>query len=155
MQLVCAVIFLLKSAVVYIARAPVAAAMPKRKRSYLRGFGGIADATLCTLLEKLRAEPALLSEGPTNRFQLKRDADAVLKMMGCKLELPMETGSFSWQCGRPALILKYLCSESAAFSNMVEATLRRLSVADRLSIVIYYDELTPGNVIALDNARKF
>ena len=49
----------------------------------------------------------------------------------------------------------FFCKELEEYAALMERTLRQLSPGEPLGLLLYNDEVTPGNVLAPDNKRKF
>lgn len=135
----------------------VPAAMAKRQRTDLRGFGGIADAKISEFLCRLREDPSILKESAPNRFAMKRiDQRTFEKEVQGRMEVPLTNGGlFLWSGASPSKLLKYYCEHSPAFCGMFDKVAQGLPADHVYRFVVYYDEITPGAQLRLDNSRKF
>ena len=131
--------------------------MSKRRRTDLRSFGGIADATLVALFGRLRDDPTLLSSCPAERRQFARiDERAYNEEVGLEINLSMTTGpDFLWHAADPVRLIRYYCKHSIAFRGLMADAASTLPADHVYKLVIYYDEATPGALLRLDNRRKF
>lgn len=131
--------------------------MSKRRRTDLRSFGGIADTKLCALFGRLRDNPSLLLSCPENRFQIARiDERTYNDEVGLQIKLPMTDGpDFTWHVADPARLFRYYCKQSIAFRGLLDEVAGALPADHIYRLVVYYDEATPGQLLRLDNCRKF
>lgn len=105
-------------------------------------------------------EDAPLSRCAVQRSLLKslKDYAVVRKLSllaarrGSKKKLSIES-SFDWHVAQPCLLVKHFADKSAAFADLLDQTLQKHT--EPLSIIIYYDEITVGNIIKVDTKRKF
>ena len=125
--------------------------MPKRKISELVGFGRVPDSTLAQLLESLRANPALLETEPPSRFAMYRESKALFKEIGTTLRVD----DFEWSLAEPSRLLRHFCEASQTFGNMMQQAIEKRGVDVPLNLIIYSDEVTPGNPLAPQNRRQF
>ena len=126
----------------------------KLKLSELAGVGGTSDATLCAILDKLRATPDLLNTEPRNRFQIQYQNRSIFKEIGTRLTVQVDGKDFIWELAKPDLLVQYFTSHSSSFARLMEKAVRKAGGKD-LSLVVYNDEVTPGNPLAVNNKRKF
>jgi hypothetical protein len=134
----------------------VLAMVAKRKTGELQGIGGLSDSGLVSILQKLRSDRTLLTEGPTHRLQLYRHKQNLYNEFGHQITMPLEKGgAFQWEVARADKLLRFFCKESEEYAALMERTLRQLSPGEPLGLLLYNDEVTPGNVLAPDNKRKF
>lgn len=72
------------------------------------------------------------------------------------LKLPtLSGGVMDWTCASIPALMARMVAESPPYADMIETTTRGNSVAKPFRLVVYSDEVTPGNVLAPDNRRKF
>jgi hypothetical protein len=124
--------------------------MSKRKlNDDLRGFGRLSDQALCDLVAKLKANPELLDDAPTNRWQIRRGDKRMMDQVSTTLDLE----NFQWVVAKPCETLRMFCEHSLGLSKLVSSTVSKTS--GPLHAIIEYDEVTPGNVLAPENRRTF
>ena len=121
----------------------------------LRGLGGAADSVLAKLLDTLRNDPAILQNAPTERRQFRREGLEDFEMYGRHAIIPttQKPYSFKWHHADAGKLLKFVCERSPQFLGVFETTVRRAG-ATPLDVIVYYDEITPGNILRPDNARR-
>lgn len=128
----------------------------KRKRlQELVSLGGVSDATLTSILESLSERPV---PGGASRFQVERASVDVIKDMVVEVQLPTVSGApFKWEFLSPQLLLQRALGEGGALADLFERRLTsvRPSPEAPWDLILYYDEITPGNVLRPDNKRKF
>ena len=106
------------------------------------------------LLNMLRDDPELLDSAPTHRMQISRDGLEDYKQFARTTTIRTSKGKpFVWMHAEAGKLLKYVCDSSPEFRSIFESTLAGLHGAP-LDVIEYYDEITPGNVLRPDNARK-
>ncbi len=134
---------------------------PAMKRAFreLRGAGASSDSGLLTLLKKLKQEPKLLEDAPDSRQVLQSEGLRDYQQYARKAVIPtitetgVEGGPFEWEHAEAGLLLSFFCKESEVFNRIMEQTVTHLRGAP-LDVILYYDEITPGRVLAPDNHRK-
>ena len=125
----------------------------KRQRiQSIAGLGGVTDDALRKLVQKIKDEPELLDD-LSSRQSIGDATLAIFDSLGQTDEL---TRDFTWHHVSPQKLLQHLISESRSFA---ETVLRKMQTcpnthANPWHIVLYVDEITPGNVLRPDNRRK-
>ena len=72
------------------------------------------------------------------------------------VSLPLHHGGdFKWDVCRPDLLLRYFVEKCDIFNKVVQNTVRRTGQGVPLNIVLYCDEITPGNILRPENKRRF
>ena len=132
--------------------------MPSKRRRLqsIAGLGGISDSGLVRLAAHFRAEPSLLEE-VSSRQKVERATADILEPVLQSDALPLAGGrEFEWWHASPQKLLQLFYDESPAFKSMVDAALQRVpnSVMRPWHVVLYGDEITPGNPLRPDNRRK-
>ena len=130
--------------------------MSKRRRTDLRSFGGVSDTKLCELLGQIRSNPALLADAAKTRFQIQRVDEKTFEEF--RLTIPLrkiDGGDFIWHVAHPLRLLAYYCKHSDAFRSLFDKHAQTRGADHTYRLIMYYDEVTPGNLLRLDNARKF
>lgn len=118
---------------------------------------GITDSALQRMLVKLRQFPEILEQDNVRTAR----GQAYLNMfseVASQVQLPMSDGTeSSWHLGRLQLLLPLFVSKHAEFKELFHAQLlERPSTFERpWRLIVYNDEVVPGNVIKPDNLRKF
>jgi hypothetical protein len=116
----------------------------------LRDRGYLANA------DRLLGGPAASSQSPQ---AAERAAGAALAAAGMELvEVPQAAGPVVVQRGglhvvRLQSLLQLLCKESRAFSELMAATIQQAG-GRKLGLVLYLDEVKPGNPLRPDPARS-
>lgn len=116
----------------------------------LLGLRGVPIETIKKLFRRSDEEPARGSEA----FGDFRTAEkSLLSDVGATVQLPTEAGEpFDWVIADPARLLKRYVQQGSSLQRALGRTDSRLGAP--LHLVIYADEVTPGNIIAPDNRRK-
>ena len=81
-------------------------------------------------------------------------SDELWREVGLTIDLQLEdsAGVFKWQLVKPQAVLRKLVSGSEALKRVMRQM--RSSASNPLSIIIYHDEITPGNIAKPANDRK-
>jgi len=81
-------------------------------------------------------------------------SDELWREVGLTIDLQLEdsAGVFKWQLVNPQAVLRKLVSGSEALKRVMRQM--RSSASNPLSIIIYHDEITPGNIAKPANDRK-
>lgn len=144
------------------AMAAVEGSSSKRQRqSVLAGFrhAGVTDAMLGRILSSLKSHTEVLeASGSSDRVRkdLSEFAMGTLASVAQAIELPMEDGStFQWEFASPVKLLRLMLDTCAVFRDMfLRTTAAAVGRHEPLSIILYHDEFTPGQVLKPDNRRK-
>jgi len=114
---------------------------------------GAAYSRLTRVLDLLREEPL---EAPVSRAGLQRSLEALWKDVGQPERLNTSGEPFDWQCVSFPKLLKFFVEESAPFQTLLRQTWEASpsTEASPWHLVVYGDEVVPGNVLRLDNRRK-
>jgi len=139
------------------ALASMAASERRAKIRRLATSSTASQSVLCSIVQKIREMPEIL-EQPLSRRSVKRAVDEVWKKVGYKQQVVLATGgTFDWEIASLPRFLVHLTTVSSTFRNacrqMWEAN--PCTRENPWRLVVYGDELTPGNVLRLDNKRKF
>ena len=121
----------------------------KRHKRVLRlvGLQNTTDSALCSILKEEGCEAL-------SRKQILSSLEKEWKILGTTLELPLQDGaSYQWELARIDLLFVYFCTTCIAFRDLMCETVRRCG--SQLSLVLYGDEVTPGNPLKPDNSRKY
>ena len=145
------------------ARPPSAAAIARQSASAhickLRAtLPFCSQSALGALLEHASKEE--LPSGNRNRVREARDDSVFLQTEYGKIHqiihVPTNNGHMDLEVQSPQAMLSYMCSANKSFVNRVEDAFvkRQPSVADPWTIIIYTDEILPGNALAHTTNRK-
>ena len=128
-----------------------------RSLEHLPGFKGISDIALVGLLKRIKEQPEIAEQ-----FSHKRKVDEAHKALQREtmttLALPRRRGQpFEWAVAHAGRLLAYAIRVSPGFEKLVRLTHERTpSTYERpWRAIIYFDELIPGAVLALQPRRKF
>lgn len=125
----------------------------RRRINAMAGLGKVSHTSLVKIMAAIRAEPDLV-DAIKDRNDIDRAVNSIMRTVGQVDELPLSeaAGTFTWHHASPQKILKYLADESAPFAALLGETHMRHQA--QWHVVLYTDEITPGNVLRPDNARK-
>ena len=121
------------------------------------GASGIPHARLSRLLQALAKEGVIADEDNTSRQQLQRTWLPLVQTTGVVEELPLEDGgAFQWECVSFGQALKHMAQESDTFRQLLAEcwALHPCSETQKWSLLLYGDEVVPGNALRPDNHRK-
>jgi hypothetical protein len=129
----------------------------KRQRiAEVASIGRISGQGLVELLRYVREHPELVDE-PLSKDAVYRALDAIVKEVCVITKLRLEDGSpFDWVHGRPSCVIQYFLNTSVALSRFMKRRLElhQCTHTRPWSLVLYTDEITPGDGFAVDNPRK-
>ena len=129
--------------------------MSKRRRlQELVGIKGVSDAALSAILQEVRREPV---EGDASRRVCNTAARAAIRDVEVCVDLPLiKGGTAKWTFLHPLRLLRKCLDESPQLRSAYKSALleRPNSMASPWGLILYFDELVPGNVLRLDNKRK-
>lgn len=122
---------------------------------------GVSDSALSRILDILAEEPAEAARA-SRRQLARRTEDSVLEATpyGPCLQprrLPLETGGeYTWAALNPFAMLWLLWSKCAGFQAAVRTAHARIPSSRKCpwNIILYNDEVAPGNLLKTDNTRK-
>lgn len=112
----------------------------------------IPHQKLAKVLQKLRSEPDLADAIRVSRYQLARSIVDFGNIVG----KVVNHNGFDWHIVSLRLALQHLVEESPAFRGMLKQTWekRPCTPQDPYNLILYGDEVVPGNVLRLENKRK-
>ena len=117
-------------------------------------MGGVPDAALARMLNQLQKDPI---EGAPSRQTISRAAMAEYTGdMELVIDLPLQKAPWSWQwhvC-KPATLIERSCQVSPTLRRLF-ATCVNSNPENPWGLILGHDEITPGNLLRPDNARKF
>ena len=134
--------------------APVDA--KRRRINAIAGVGGVSERTLLRIARLLEEAPELHGELSSRQAV----ASASLSLLGRCVDtvaLPLRgAAARPWPIASPSTCMRFFCESSDSFASMVLAAERACpnSLANPWRMVLYSDELTPGNPLRADNRRK-
>ncbi len=127
----------------------------KRQRlQELIGLGGVSDAALTEILEHIRRQPV---EARIFRKDCSKTARGSIQDLLQSIDLPLKSGGvFSWQFLNPQRLLRKCVDQNSELAAAFKDALRKHpnNFETPWSLTLYFDELTPGNVLRPDNRRK-
>lgn len=126
----------------------------RQKLSALSGLGGVSDAALARILQSLHAEPL---DGNISRQAINRASGSSIADARATIRLPTDDGGvFEWTYLQAHVVLTEAVRSSQGLTTAVEEAWARrpCSFEEPWSLVMYFDELTPGNVLRPQNNRK-
>ena len=131
--------------------AGAAKAAKRRRLQNLVGLKGITVEALAEVLKRLHDNP----QEPVGAWTLRQVVDQAFDEVAHVIQLPLvQGGTWDWRVCRLDRLLNFFASKSPLYRKVLGAALVRSEV-NRLNLVLYLDEVTPGNVLRPDNARKF
>ena len=135
---------------------PLAAMDAKRRRIQgIAGLGGVTDSALRQIAAKFRDDAGLLElvRKPNN---VGRATASIMDAIGQIDDLAMESGAFSWCHAEPQKLLQYFVDNSRGFADLLSSKLQQSpsTYQQPWHLVLYCDEITPGNVLRPNNRRK-
>ena len=122
----------------------------KRAIGQLLSLRGVNESTVKSIF-------ALLGETPTTRRGVHAVVSSKADAVRSCIELPLLSGgTFSWPTALPQRLLPQLFRERPAFRAAMQRSLaaRPASINQPWRLVLYLDEITPGNPLRPDNKRK-
>jgi hypothetical protein len=124
----------------------------RRRLTSLVGLKGVTTEALASILENIRSAGDVpdLSAWQINRF-VRQELDRV-KLV---LPLPQQDGQeFAWPVCRLDRLLQYYCEACPLFLAEFSRALRHAG-DQPLNLILYLDEVVPGNLLRPDNRRRF
>ena len=120
---------------------------------------GVSDAALSKLISCLRECPDMLATAPTEgriRKDLTAHAARTVDAISQRVALPLAAGGvWQWTIASPYLVLKHFIERCPVFRDMFfRTTSATIAAHAPLSIILYHDEFTPGQILKPDNKRK-
>lgn len=128
----------------------------KRKLASICGMGNVTDSALASILKRLQEVPDLL-EGGISRAAINRATLDVMVQVGCSDTLPGCDGeTIEWEYADPRRTIALLARQCESFSSAIA---RRRQITPNSfdapwHIVLYTDEVTPGDAFAMQNKRR-
>ena len=129
-----------------------AAAAAKRQRlEGVVGLKGVSHRALAAIAQRLKDSP--VEDAGLSASTVRRVATSAYSEIGVTLDLPCKDGGvYKWEICRLDLLLTAYAKRSMVFRDLLLQTLRS---SPQLDIVLYTDEVAPGNTLALVTHRKF
>jgi hypothetical protein len=131
--------------------------MPPRQRNKLAlvsGTRGVTDAGLSEILRLLRTCPSLLDDDCSTRT-VERSAHDFLDEIGHDIILPTYDGKgFAWRIAPVQTSLPAFIHTSQTFAELMRSTLRRFAANHMWNLVLYADDITPGDLLRPECDRK-
>ena len=117
----------------------------------------VPRSVLCEIVKHIRSCPEFLQK-KLDRFAVQRSIESLWAQVGYRKEVACRGGqSFSWDCTSLPKLLQLLVKSSADFRSVVRQALEAhpCTQDEPRHLIVYGDEVVPGNVLRLDNKRKF
>jgi len=137
--------------------------MQRRKLARVAGARGVSYSALSAVLASLRGIGVVDSDLATSSTSIRRQVEKDLayetpygKVLK-EIDLPLVGGAvFKWTVVCPLALLSWLAAYSSAFGEMMVKKLGACmpSMSHPWSIVMYLDECSPGNLLAIEHRRK-
>lgn len=132
----------------------------KQRHEALRSLlmPGINHSSLARLLDKIKSTPELLDHEPVGRKTIERATFELFSEAATTMHLPMSDGRMlAWDACSPQLVLQSFVSRHVGFRDLLQDRLRKrpCTFARQWRMIVYHDEVVPGNVLKPDNRRKF
>lgn len=125
-------------------------ALKRGNLAQLVGVKRVSDSALVSIAKKLREHEI----GPVTEKRIYSLVQDVFARAGATIPLPTESGEFQWAVLRLDRVVQLFVEEVPSFrALMTEAV--RTSEGGKLDMLFYLDEVCPGNVLKIDNRRKF
>ena len=114
---------------------------------------GANTGTVGTVLSALAEEDVLTAPKQKQvQAQSYKDRERWFKQNGRTIDLPLNDGSiFKWSVVSPFEILQTMCQQVSSHRSLLQAA---LPLGEDLRVLLYTDELVPGNVLAPDPQRR-
>jgi len=125
----------------------------KEKRRQLSALAALHHLNDTQLAAVLLAVSGIVDDDDIklSRWRIGRDLQKVAQQFLYTIELPTEKG-FRWTLCRLDKLFNHFVKESEAFAAEVRAAIAKHGRV--LTLILYADELTPGDVFKPDNLRK-
>ena len=132
-------------------RAPAEEPDAKRRRlDNLVGTRGVSQRGLVEVARKLAEAP-----GPVTRQDIQSHLAATLNEVSDIVKLPMQDGTeFEWTVGSADKLLRYVAGRSETFNALLSRAVASAG-GEPLRMILYMDEVTPGDALALWHGSKF
>ena len=141
----------------HIEASSLKAAMEERN-SKLRRLSalGVPHLQLTELVARLQSDGFLKDDAPISRKVQRRSVDVLWQEIGQAESLALIDGEFTWQCVSFAKVLQLMVKESSGLRGSLRTLWEQKPCTSDMPyhLVIYADEVVPGNVLRLDNKRK-
>ena len=139
--------------VLFVAMSRSSVACSKRKRVLpLVGLKNVSNAGLCEISSVMSTMPQ--DEAIVSKWRVEQTILQEYNKFGTSIDIPLQNGRiFKWYHCRLDLLVSYFCVASLFFRELMQRTMDRVGIGF-LHLVLYIDEVTPGNVLSPDNKRK-
>ena len=108
------------------------------------GLAAVPDALLARIVERLRPDIAEPHQRISEKARGSLDVETRHGPLGIVLELPKGTGSLSWTVVSPQALLAHLTEISPSMATVL-LSMPAPTFEQPWNIVLYMDEITPGN----------
>ena len=126
----------------------------RRKVSELLRTHGITGRALAELGKKISQQPDVVEH--VTRRNIQNTITDVLNAVSTTIQLPLDGGGapFEWTLAQVDKLLNHMCRESTSYRERFAEAVSSARGAP-LKLVLYADEITPGDALALRHDRKF
>ena len=126
-------------------------AAKRRRLQQLVGLKGITINALAALIATLHENP----QKPVSANTLRRTVDQAYEQVAHVIKLPLLAGgSWDWHVCRIDKLLDFFANQNPIYRRFLGEALA-CTTDNCLNLILYCDEVTPGNALRPDNARKF
>ena len=116
---------------------------------------GSSTSSIVKCVNALREKPELLRHA-ASATTMNKQLHEQYAHHAHTIELPLITGgTFKWYVILPHTALRFFSERAGSFRELMVKTAARVGVAHKWPVVVYNDEVCPGNVLRADNRRKF
>jgi hypothetical protein len=137
--------------------------LASKRRQTLTSFTslGLSESKLLKVFEQMKAHPEVL-DMDVGRKQLGAATRHLLKKACFSVQLPLQTpdgdpdGELDWVCGDFGKLLDDFTHDCKEYGDLIRELQekKRCTIQQPWSLVIYFDEATPGDPLRLDHVRK-
>lgn len=114
-----------------------------------------SSSAIARLISHIKDDPAVLEAITTKsgRQQLSHAVHSQFDDVAVVLQLPMEDGSlFAWPVNDAGKLFKLFVTSTTAYKELMQNAVDRCG--HTLHLILFHDEISPGNVLRTDNKRK-
>jgi len=116
---------------------------------------GTSTSSIIKCVQALREKPELLTHAASSTTMNRHLHEQYALHSHC-IDLPLKTGGvFKWHVVLPQTSVICFSERAGTFRDVMIKTAARVGAAHKWPIILYNDEVTPGNVLRADNRRKF
>lgn len=119
---------------------------------------GVSDSALARILAKVNADRSILdavqmSSHNDLRLAIQMASNKVSSEADFTISLPQNGAvPFQWSVMHTGKLIRMFARDCSYFASAISTALRRSG--GKLNLILYQDEITPGNVLRPDNKKK-